>query len=558
MSETDTALPERESMEFDVVIVGGGPAGLAAAIRLKQLSEEKGTDVSVVVLEKGSEIGAHILSGAVIDPVGLDTLLPDWREKGAPVRTEVTSDRFVYLTEKKGLRFPNFLMPPLMGNHGNYVVSLGNLCRWLAEQAESHGVEVYPGFAASEVLYDDNGAVRGVATGDMGLAGDGGHKDTYMRGMELVGKYVLFGEGARGSLSKQLIANFSLDEEREPQKFGIGLKELWEVAPEKHQPGLIQHTMGWPLDDRTGGGSFLYHFDENLVAVGFVVHLNYTNPYLAPYEEFQRFKTHPSIRGTFEGGKRVAYGARALTEGGYQSVPKLAFPGGVLIGCGAGFMNLPRIKGSHNAILSGVMAADAAFAAIGEGRSADTLTAYEDAYRESAIARDLKRVRNVKPLWSRLGTRLGVMLGGIDMWLNTLMPFLSHTLGHGKPDHDSLEPASESNPIDYPKPDGVLTFDKPSSVFLSATNHEEDQPVHLHVADMHLQKARELEIYDGPSNRYCPAGVYEWLDDEAGGKRLQINAQNCVHCKTCDIKDPELNITWVPPEGGGGPNYPNM
>ena len=559
MDESQEALPERESMEFDVVIVGAGPAGLAAAIRLKQLAEEAGCDISVVVLEKGSEVGAHILSGAVIDPVGLDTLIPDWRDKGAPIETLATKDRFLYLTLSKSFSLPGFLMPPLMSNHGCYVLSLGNLCRWLGEQAEALGVEVYAGFAASEVLYDDNGAVRGVATGDMGLSRDGAPKDTYMRGMELIGRYTLLGEGARGSLTKQLIAGLELDKDREPQKFGLGFKELWEVAPEKHVPGLVQHTMGWPLDDKTGGGSFLYHFGDNLVAVGFVVHLNYTNPYLAPYEEFQRFKTHPAIRGTFEGGKRVAYGARALTEGGYQSVPKLAFPGGALIGCCAGFMNVPRIKGSHGAMLSGIMAAEAAFAALSEDRSLDTLTSYQEAYETSNVARELKRVRNVKPLWSRFGTRLGLLLGGADMWLNTLLPFLSHTLGHGKPDHASLDPAAKSAPIDYPKPDGVLTFDKLSSVFLSATNHEEDQPVHLKVADLALQQASEHDRFAGPSVRYCPAGVYEWIEKgSGGGLRYQINAQNCVHCKTCDIKDPEQNITWVPPEGGGGPNYPNM
>jgi len=558
MDESQQEIPERESMEFDVVIVGAGPAGLSAAIRLKQLAEEKGSDVSVVVLEKGSEVGAHILSGAVIDPVGLDTLIPDWKDKGAPVETGVTKDKFLYMTGDKAFTLPNILMPPLMNNHGNYIVSLGNVCRWLAEQAEGLGVEIYPGFAASEVLYDDNGAVRGVATGDMGVGGDGGQKDTYMRGMELLGKYTLFGEGARGSLTKQLIAKFDLAKDADPQKFGLGLKELWEVAPEKHQPGLVQHSMGWPLDDRTGGGSFLYHFGDNLVAVGYVVHLNYANPYLAPYEEFQRFKTHPSIRGTFEGGKRVSYGARALTEGGFQSVPKLAFPGGALIGCGAGFMNVPRIKGSHNAMLTGVMAGEAAFAALQEGRSADTLAAYEKEYENSAVARDLKRVRNAKPLLSRFGTRLGTLLGGIDMWLNTLLPFLGHTLPHGKPDSETLKPASGFEPIEYPRPDGKLTFDKMSSVFLSATNHEEDQPVHLKVADLALQKSSEHDIYAGPSTRYCPAGVYEWIEQEGSEPRFQINAQNCVHCKTCDIKDPERNITWVPPEGGGGPNYPNM
>jgi len=557
MSETQDALPERESMEFDVVIVGAGPAGLAAAIRLKQLAAERDHELSVVVLEKGSEVGAHILSGAVIDPVGLDTLLPGWREEGAPVDTPVSEDRFLILGEKGALRLPNVLMPPLMSNHGNYVVSLANLCRWLAEKAEGLGVEVYPGFAAAELLYTDEGAVRGVATGDMGVARDGTPKDTFMRGMELTGKYTLIGEGARGSLAKQLIARFELDADREPQKYGIGLKELWEVSPERHKPGLVQHTMGWPLDNRTGGGSFLYHFGENLVSVGFVVHLNYENPHLSPFDEFQRFKTHPRIRETFEGAKRIAYGARALTEGGYQSVPRLVFPGGALIGCSAGFMNVPRIKGSHNAILSGIMAAEAAFEALQAGRGHDSLSAYQDAYASSAIARDLKKVRNAKPLWSRFGTWAGLLLGGADMWLNTILPFLGHTLGHGKPDHECLKPASEMPPIDYPKPDGKITFDKLSSVFLSGTNHEEDQPVHLRVADMEAQKEVEWGVYGGPSARYCPAAVYEWLG-EGDDVRLQINAQNCVHCKTCDIKDPLQNITWVPPEGGGGPNYPNM
>ncbi len=559
MSDSQQNPPERESMEFDIVIVGAGPAGLAADIRLKPMAQENGREVSVVVLEKGSEVGAHILSGAVIDPVGLDTLIPQWREQGAPVETPVSQDKFLYLTSGSSIRLPNFLMPPLMSTHGNYVVSLGNLCRWLGEQAEALGVEVYPGFAAGELLFDDKGAVRGVATGDMGVAGDGAPKDTFMRGMELLGKYTFLGEGAHGSLTKQIIAKFHLDEGKEPQKYGLGLKELWQVAPDKHKPGLVQHTMGWPLDDATGGGSFLYHFGDNLVSVGFVVHLNYSNPYLAPYEEFQRFKTHPGIRDTFEGGKRVSYGARAISEGGFQSVPKLAFPGGALIGCGAGFMNVPRIKGSHNAMLSGIMAAESAFEALCEERSGDVLEAYETAYESSGIARDLKKVRNVKPLWSRFGTRLGLMLGGVDMWLSTLLPFLKYTLGHGKPDFASLEPASKCKPIEYPRPDGKLTFDKLSSVFLSATNHEEDQPVHLKVADLDLQRASEHDRFAGPSARYCPAGVYEWIEEGEGGEpRYQINAQNCVHCKTCDIKDPEQNITWTVPEGGGGPNYPNM
>jgi len=551
----DNDLPPRESMEFDVVIVGAGPAGLAAAIRLKQLSPE----TSVVVVEKGSEVGAHILSGAVIDPVALDQLLPEWRkESDTPVKTPVTDDRFYWLSKKGAFRIPNFLMPPLMSNHGNFVVSLGNVCRWLAKKAEALGVEIYPGFAAAEVLFGEGGAVAGVATGDMGIAKNGEHRAEFTRGMELRGKYTLFGEGARGSLSKQLIAHFGLAKNSDPQKFGIGLKELWKVAPEKHKPGLVQHSFGWPLDNSTGGGSFLYHFEEGQVVVGFVVHLNYKNPYLAPFEEFQRFKQHPAIRPTFEGGKRVAYGARALTEGGFQSVPKLVFPGGGLIGCAAGFMNVPRIKGSHNAMLSGMQAAESVAAALKGGRANDLLEDYDEAWRASPIGHDLKRVRNVKPLWSKFGTFLGVGLGGFDMWLNSLLGFsLFGTLHHGKPDSKTLEPAAKFSPIPYPKPDGVISFDKLSSVFISNTNHEEDQPVHLIVAQPALQKSSEHDIYAGPSARYCPAGVYEWVEDPSG-PRYQINAQNCVHCKTCDIKDPNENITWVPPEGGGGPNYPNM
>jgi len=551
MSETD--LPAREAMEFDVVIVGAGPAGLSAAIRLKQLKPE----LAVVVVEKGSEVGAHILSGAVIDPIGLDRLLPEWRNEDSPIKTPVTDDRFYWLGAAGALRLPNFMLPPLMSNHGNFVVSLGNVCRWLAAKAEALGVEIYPGFAAAEVLYGEGGEVAGVATGDMGVARNGHHKDSYTRGMELRAKYTLFGEGARGSLSKQLIAKFDLARNSEPQKFGIGLKELWKVAPERHRPGLVQHSFGWPLDNSTGGGSFLYHLEDSQVVVGFVVHLNYKNPYIAPFEEFQRFKQHPLIRPTFEGGKRISYGARAITEGGWQSVPKLTFPGGALIGCAAGFINVPRIKGSHNAILSGMLAAEHVAAALGEGRTGDELTGYDDAWRASDIGRDLRRVRNAKPLWSRFGTTLGIALGGLDMWTNTFGFSLFGTLGHGKPDSASLEPATKFKPIAYPRPDGAVSFDKLSSVFLSNTNHEEDQPVHLIVKDMALQKQSEHDVYAGPSQRYCPAGVYEWVED-ASGPRFQINAQNCVHCKTCDIKDPNQNITWVTPEGGGGPNYPNM
>lgn len=548
-------LPPRESMEFDVVIVGAGPSGLAAAIRLKQLN----ADLNVVVVEKGSEVGAHILSGAVIDPISLDKLIPDWREDpDCPLKTEVKDDHFYWMFGDNRIRLPNFAMPSLMDNHHCYIGSLGNVCRWLAPKAEALGVEIYPGFAATEVLYDDNGAVKGIATGDMGIAKDGTHKDSYTRGMELLGKYTLFAEGARGSLSKQLIAKFALDAKSEPPKFGIGLKEVWQIDPAKHKKGLIQHSFGWPLNNSTGGGSFLYHYDDNRVAVGFVVHLNYDDPYLSPFDEFQRFKTHPSIRDVFEGGKRLGYGARAITEGGYQSVPRLTFPGGALVGCAAGFVNVPRIKGVHNAMGTGMLAAEHVAAALAEGRANDEVVAYENAWRDSAVGKDLFRIRNVKPLWSKFGTLLGVPLGALDMWTNQLFGVsLFGTLSHAKPDRATLDPAKQHAPKSYPKPDGKITFDKLSSVFLSNTNHEEDQPVHLKVADMNLQKTSEHDVFAGPSNRYCPAGVYEWIE-EGSGPRFQINAQNCVHCKTCDVKDPNGNITWVPPEGGGGPNYEAM
>ncbi len=551
------ALPERETMEFDVVIVGAGPAGLAAAIRFKQLAAAAGKEVSVVVLEKGSAVGAHILSGAVIDTAGLDALLPDWRADGAPVTQEVTEDRFLVLGPAGEVNVPNFLMPPLMSNHGAYVVSLGNVVRWLGEKAESLGVEIYPGFAAAELITDSEGAVMGVATGDMGVGRDGKPGPDFTRGMALLGKYVLLGEGARGSLAKRVIREFELDKDREPQKYGIGIKELWEVKPERHKPGLVQHTIGWPLSDRTGGGSFMYHYGDNLVSVGFVLHLNYENPYLHPFWEFQRWKTHPAIAPMFEGAKRIGYGARAITEGGWQSVPKLAFPGGALIGCSAGFVNVPRIKGSHNAILSGILAAETAFGAIQDGRGGDVLKSYEAAYRSSPIYKELKRVRNVKPLLSRFGTMLGMALGGADMWLNTALPFLNYTIGHGKADYAGTKPAEGFKPIVYPKPDGVLTFDIASSLFLSGTNHEEDQPVHLMLTDPSIPVRHNLPVYAEPAQRYCPAGVYE-IVYEAQKPRFQINAQNCVHCKTCDIKDPSQNITWVTPQGGGGPTYTGM
>ena len=552
-------LPPREGMDFDVVIVGAGPAGLAAAIRLKQASPE----ATVVVVEKGSEVGAHILSGAVIDPVGLDRLLPDWRADAArPLVTEVAEDRFYMLGPAGGARLPNVLMPPLMSNHGCFIGSLGNVCRYLAQRAEALGVEIYPGFAAAEVLFGDKGEVVGVATGDMGVGRDGKPKDSFTRGMELRGKYTLFAEGARGSLSKQLIAKYGLDEGREPQKYGIGLKELWRLDPSKHKPGLVQHSFGWPLDAGTGGGSFLYHLEDGQAVVGFVVHLNYSNPTLSPFDEFQRFKTHPMIAPTFEGGTRLSYGARAITEGGWQSVPRLSFPGGALIGCAAGFVNLPRIKGSHNAVLSGMLAADHVAAALAEGRANDELAGYEAAWRASDIGRDLKPVRNVKPLWSKLGLYAGVALGGLDMWCNQLLGFSPFgTLKHGKPDSDTLKPLSSVKPKVYPKPDGKISFDKLSSVFISNTNHEEDQPIHLRLADPTIPVAKNLPLYGEPARLYCPAGVYEIVyDDEVNraDPRFVINAQNCVHCKTCDIKDPSRNITWTTPEGAGGPNYPNM
>jgi electron-transferring-flavoprotein dehydrogenase len=551
--------PAREAMDYDVVIVGAGPAGLAAAIRLKQLDADR----SVVVVEKGSVVGAHILSGAVIDPIGLDRLIPDWRkDPQRPLKTEVAADRFVLLGPSGGVTLPNWPMPRLMSNHGNFVGSLGALTRWLAARAEALGVEIYPGFAATEVLYGDGGEVVGVATGDMGVGRDGKPKATFTRGMELRGKYVFLGEGARGSLTKEIVARFKLDEGRDPQKYGIGLKEIWQIEPAKFRSGLVQHTFGWPLGGGASGGSFLYHYDEGLASIGFVVHLNYRNPTLSPFDEFQRFKTHPMIRQTLEGGKRLAYGARAISSGGWQSVPKLVFPGGALIGCAAGLLNFARIKGSHNAILSGMLAAETAHEALAAGRSGDELAAYEAAWRGSDIGRDLHKVRNVKPLWAKLGLGLGVACGGLDMWTNELLGFsIFGTLKHGKPDCATLKPLASVKPIVYPKPDGKISFDRASSVFLSNTNHEEDQPVHLRLRDPAVPIRDNLPRYGEPARLYCPAGVYEVVyADEArrADPRFVINAQNCVHCKTCDIKDPAQNIDWTPPEGGGGPNYPDM
>ena len=554
--------PERESMEFDVVIVGAGPAGLSAAIRLKQRAAEAGGDINVVVVEKGSEVGAHILSGAILDPAGLDALLPDWRAMGAPIDTPVTAESYKVLGASGSLSLPVWAMPGMLKNHDCYVVSMGNVCRWLAEQAESLGVEIYPGMAASQALFRADGSLRGVVVGEVGVGKNGEKKDSYEPGMELIGKYVLIAEGVRGSLAKQLIAKFNLDEGREPQKYGIGLKELWEIAPEKSIPGYVQHTFGWPLKDDTGGGSFIYHYSDNTVALGFVVHLNYKNPYLYPYGEFQKFKTHPEIAALLEGGKRIAYGSRAITEGGYQSVPKLAFPGGALVGCSAGFVNVPRIKGNHNAMLTGMMAAEAAYEAVAAGREGDVLEAYEAAYDASGVKRELYKVRNVKPLWSTFGTRIGaIALSGLELWMNSIVPGLSlfGTMKHGKTDAAATEPAAKHKPVAYPRPDGAVTFDRLTNLAFSATNHEEDQPSHLKLKDPSIPIGVNLPVYAEPAQRYCPSGVYEVVTEEGGANpRFQINAQNCVHCKTCDIKDPPQNIEWTTPEGGGGPNYPNM
>ncbi len=556
MVDADSAVTEREEMEFDVVIVGAGPAGLSAAIRLKQLD----VDLNVVVLEKGSEVGAHILSGAVLDPCGLDELIPDWRDKGAPITTPVTSDEFLFFGPAGSLRIPNFLMPPLMSNHGNYICSMGNVCRWMAEQAEAMGVEIFPSMACSELVYSDDGAVCGVVAGEFGLGRNGKPGPNYEPGMILKGKYVFLSEGARGSLSKEVIAKYHLDENADVPKFGLGMKEIWDVAPEKHQPGRVVHTMGWPLGLKAGGGSFMYHLENNQVYVGYIVDLNYRNPHLYPYMEFQRWKHHPEIAAVLEGGKRVAYGARVVTKGGYQSIPKAVFPGGALLGCSAGLVNLPRIKGNHNAMLSGIAAAEAAREAIARGRSGDELTVYDERLSTGPIAKDLKPVRNVAPLTARFGPLGGLLLGGFDMWVANLIklnPF--GTLSHGKSDAEATGLAKDYPDIKYPKPDGVLSFDRLTNVSFSATNHEEEQPCHLKLEDDSLPVQKNLPLYDEPAQRYCPAGVYEVVDDEVSGKpRFQINGQNCVHCKTCDIKDPAKNITWVTPEGGGGPNYPNM
>jgi electron-transferring-flavoprotein dehydrogenase len=552
------AVSERESMPYDVVIVGAGPAGLSAAIRLKQLANEAGGELSVCVLEKGSEVGAHILSGAVIDPKSLDELLPDWRDQGCPLaEVPVNDNQHWMLTKKKKFGIPHIITPPFMHNKGTYTGSLGNLCRWLAEQAEGLGVEIFPGFPAAEILYNEDGSVKGVATGDMGIARDGSHKPDYAPGLELHAKYTFFAEGVRGHLTKILKPQFALDAECEPQVYGIGVKELWDIEPAKHAPGRVIHTQGWPLDENANGGGFLYHQANGQVALGFVTWLNYRNPHISPFQEMQKWKTHPAIAKILKGGKRVSYGARAISDGGWQSVPKLAFPGGALIGDTAGFLNVPRIKGTHTAMKSGMMAAEAAFAAVAAGREGDVLTAYQDAYDESWVKKELGIVRNVLPLVEKFGDLAGTMLAGMTMWLENFGIRVPFTMKH-HPDNTTLYRADQMSKPDYPKPDGVLTFDRLSSVFLSNTNHEEDQPIHLQLKDPSIPIEYNLPLYDEPAQRYCPAGVYEVVGQDEGDPKFVINAQNCVHCKTCDIKDPTQNINWVTPEGGGGPNYPNM